>query len=162
MNLQGHKFSISHRKGKKHVVADALFRMYSEELELVENYGEGVNALIIYYIILFTRARRGDGKQAYRYMKAILCCALIFITVTQIYCVCRPYNNIRSTACSSDSVDVVFQLAVRRRLTLVNLYTLMQVCSSSCRAMLGSLRNEEFCQKRVAKESRSRSSRVKS
>jgi hypothetical protein len=43
MNLQGHKFTISHRKGKEHVVPDALSRMYSEELAAIEYYGPEVD-----------------------------------------------------------------------------------------------------------------------
>lgn len=43
MNVQGHKFSISHRKGKEHIVPDALSRMYNDELLVVENYGPKVD-----------------------------------------------------------------------------------------------------------------------
>jgi hypothetical protein len=43
MNLQGHKFNISHRKGKEHVVPDALSRMLNDELAAIENYGPEVD-----------------------------------------------------------------------------------------------------------------------
>lgn len=43
MNLQGHKFNIGHRKGKEHVVPDALSRMFNDELAAIENYGPEVD-----------------------------------------------------------------------------------------------------------------------
>jgi len=43
MQLQGYKFSVSHRRGQDNVVPDALSRMYAEEIAEIESYGPEID-----------------------------------------------------------------------------------------------------------------------
>lgn len=43
MQLQGYKFSVSHRRGQDNVVPDALFCMYADEIAAIESYGSEID-----------------------------------------------------------------------------------------------------------------------
>lgn len=50
LKLQGYRFSISHRKGKEHVVPDALSRMHEAELSALEVIGPEVNLDSLHFL----------------------------------------------------------------------------------------------------------------